>query len=246
MNPANASPPAPAAAPSLVETAAARRSSLIAAVFLMATSAIGPGFITQTASFTAQMGAAFGLRHPRLGADRLRRAAQHLAHRRGDAHAPSDIANAAIPGAGYLLAVLVIFGGLIFNIGNIAGSGLGLNALLGLDPKIGGAISALVAIGNLLLQARGRRGGPHHRGARPPDDRADALRRRHPRPRPSARRCARPSGPTRSTSPPSPRSSAARWAATSPMPARTASSTRARSASRNLGPSPAPPCRASP
>lgn len=39
--------------------ARSRRSSLIAAIFLMATSAIGPGFITQTATFTATMGAAF-------------------------------------------------------------------------------------------------------------------------------------------------------------------------------------------
>ena len=45
-----------------------------------------------------------------------------------------------------MLAVLVIFGGLIFNIGNIAGAGLGLNALVGLDPKWGGLLSALLAI----------------------------------------------------------------------------------------------------
>jgi hypothetical protein len=32
-----------------------RRSSLLAAIFLMATSAIGPGFITQTATFTATL-----------------------------------------------------------------------------------------------------------------------------------------------------------------------------------------------
>src|SRR3546814_4778170 len=38
-----------------------RRSSLIAAVFMMATSAIGPGFITQTTTFTPKMGAAFAL-----------------------------------------------------------------------------------------------------------------------------------------------------------------------------------------
>jgi Mn2+/Fe2+ NRAMP family transporter len=36
-----------------------RRSSLLAAIFLMATSAIGPGFITQTATFTATLGVAF-------------------------------------------------------------------------------------------------------------------------------------------------------------------------------------------
>ena len=32
---------------------------MIGAIFLMATSAIGPGFLTQTSVFTAQMGAAF-------------------------------------------------------------------------------------------------------------------------------------------------------------------------------------------
>ncbi len=58
----------------------------------------------------------------------------------------ADLANAAIPGSGYLLAVLVIFGGLVFSLGNIAGAGLGLNALTGLDPKWGGALSALIAI----------------------------------------------------------------------------------------------------
>ncbi|MEQ5205204.1 hypothetical protein ABN228_22285, partial [Providencia rettgeri] len=36
-----------------------RRSSLIGAIFLMATSGIGPGFITQTATFTVTLGAAF-------------------------------------------------------------------------------------------------------------------------------------------------------------------------------------------
>ena len=35
------------------------RSILIGAAFLMATSAIGPGFITQTTSFTVELGAAF-------------------------------------------------------------------------------------------------------------------------------------------------------------------------------------------
>src|SRR5690606_24660813 len=38
---------------------AAGRSALLGAVFLMATSAIGPGFITQTTEFTATLGAAF-------------------------------------------------------------------------------------------------------------------------------------------------------------------------------------------
>ena len=38
----------------------------------------------------------------------------------------SDIANKAIPGSGYLLAVVILVV-LVFNVGNIAGAGLGLN-----------------------------------------------------------------------------------------------------------------------
>lgn len=135
--------------------ARSRRSSLIAAIFLMATSAIGPGFITQTATFTATMGAAFAFGIlasilidfvVQLNVWRIVTLTRMRA---------SDIANAAIPGSGYLLAVLVIFGGLVFNVGNIAGSGLGLNALIGLDPKWGGALSALVAIGIFLSKRAG-------------------------------------------------------------------------------------------
>ncbi len=40
-----------------------RRSSLLAAIFLMATSAIGPGFITQTATFTATLGCRIRVRY---------------------------------------------------------------------------------------------------------------------------------------------------------------------------------------
>jgi Mn2+/Fe2+ NRAMP family transporter len=113
----------------------------------MATSAIGPGFITQTATFTSQLGAAFAFAIlasilidfiVQLNIWRIVTLTKMRA---------SDIANAAIPGTGYLLAVLVIVGGLFFNIGNIGGSGLGLNAMIGLDAKWGGAISALIAIG---------------------------------------------------------------------------------------------------
>lgn len=123
-----------------------RRSSLIGAIFLMATSAIGPGFITQTATFTVTLGAAFAFGI--LASIVIDFVVQQNIWRivtLTKMHS-SEIANATIPGSGYLLAVLVIFGGLIFNIGNIAGAGLGLNALVGLDPKWGGLISALLAI----------------------------------------------------------------------------------------------------
>ncbi|WP_369310806.1 NRAMP family divalent metal transporter [Providencia rettgeri] len=133
-------------APSTAEYVKSRRSSLIGAIFLMATSAIGPGFITQTATFTVTLGAAFAFGI--LASIVIDFIVQQNIWRvvtLTKMHS-SQIANATIPGSGYVLAVLVIFGGLVFNIGNIAGAGLGLNALVGLDPKWGGLISALLAI----------------------------------------------------------------------------------------------------
>lgn len=132
-----------------------RRAALTAAIFLMATSAIGPGFITQTATFTTKLGAAFAFAIlasilidfvVQLNIWRIVTLTRMRA---------SDLANAAIPGSGYLLAVLVIVGGLFFNIGNIGGTGLGINAMIGLDPKVGGAISALLSIGIFLSKRAG-------------------------------------------------------------------------------------------
>ena len=125
---------------------AARRSALLGAMFLMATSAIGPGFITQTTAFTVQLGAAFAFAilvsilvdiavqanvWRIIGVSGLR---------------AQELGNKVLPGVGWFLAALVFMGGIVFNIGNIAGTGLGTNAMMGLDPKIGGAISAVLAI----------------------------------------------------------------------------------------------------
>ena len=67
-----------------------------------------------------------------------------------------DIANKVLPGLGYLLAFLVVLGGLAFNIGNIGGAGLGFNVLFGVDPKIGAVVSALVAVGIFLSKEAGK------------------------------------------------------------------------------------------
>jgi Mn2+/Fe2+ NRAMP family transporter len=124
-------------------------------MFLMATSAIGPGFITQTTVFTAELGAAFAFAivvsvlvdiavqlnvWRVIGVSGLR---------------AQDLANRVIPGAGYALAALVVFGGLVFNIGNIGGTGLGANAMLGMDAKTGGTISALIAIAIFVSKKAG-------------------------------------------------------------------------------------------
>ncbi|OFK05860.1 divalent metal cation transporter [Kocuria rhizophila] len=122
------------------------RSALLGAMFLMATSAIGPGFITQTTVFTVQLGAAFAFA---ILVSILVDIAVQLNVWRVigvSGMRAQELANQVLPGAGYVLAALVFLGGAVFNIGNIAGTGLGLNAMLGMEPKLGGAISAVIAI----------------------------------------------------------------------------------------------------
>ncbi len=131
------------------------RNKFLGAMFLMATSAIGPGFITQTTAFTDQLKAAFAFA---IVVSILFDIAIQLnvwrvigvAGRRAQ-----DLANSVVPGAGYVLSALDVLGGLVFNIGNIAGTSLGLNAIFGLDVRIGAALSALVAIGIFLVRRAG-------------------------------------------------------------------------------------------
>lgn len=132
------------------------RGAVIGAVFLMATSAIGPGFITQTATFTAGMGAAFAFAI--LASVLIDVAVQLNVWRMitSSGRRAGDLANRAIPFSGHFIAVLVVMGGLAFNIGNIAGGGLGLNALLGIDPKVGGLLTGLLAIVLFLIKKAGR------------------------------------------------------------------------------------------
>jgi Mn2+/Fe2+ NRAMP family transporter len=123
-----------------------QRTALLGAMFLMATSAIGPGFITQTTVFTVQLGAAFAFA---ILLSILVDIAVQLNVWRVvgiSGMRAQELGNKVLPGVGWLLAGLVFLGGLVFNIGNIAGTGLGVNAMMGLDPKIGGAISAGIAI----------------------------------------------------------------------------------------------------
>ena len=132
-----------------------RRSILLGAAFLMATSAIGPGFLTQTTVFTQQLGASLGF--VILVSVLLDIAAQlniwrvlTAAEKRGQ-----DVANLVLPGLGTLLAALIALGGLAFNIGNFAGSGLGMNALFGMDPRVGAVLSCGVAVALFLSREAG-------------------------------------------------------------------------------------------
>lgn len=126
------------------------------AAFLMATSAIGPGFLTSTAVFTAQLFASFGFAIlisiivdliAQLNVWRIITVTNLPAQ---------DIANLLLPGLGGFLSVLIISGGLVFNIGNIAGCGLGLNVLFGLDITTGALISAGISILLFVLKDAGK------------------------------------------------------------------------------------------
>ncbi len=131
------------------------RAKFLGAMFLMATSAIGPGFITQTTTFTDQLKAAFAFA---IVVSILFDIAIQLNVWRVvgvSGRRAQDLANSVLPGAGYALSALDVLGGLVFNIGNIAGTSLGLNAIFGLDVRVGAAISAVVAIGIFLIRRAG-------------------------------------------------------------------------------------------
>ncbi|MGC8230594.1 NRAMP family divalent metal transporter [Pseudobacillus badius] len=122
----------------------------------MATSSIGPGFLTQTTVFTQQLAASFAF--VILISLILDVFAQMNVWRiiavsglRGQ-----EIANKVLPGLGVFLAVLIVMGGLAFNIGNIAGAGLGLNAMLGIQPITGAIISAAFAIFIFIVKEAGK------------------------------------------------------------------------------------------
>jgi len=129
---------------------------LTGAAFLMATSAIGPGFLTQTTVFTQSLGASFGFViltsilidiGVQLNIWRVIAVSEKRAQ---------DIANLLMPGLGGFISFLIVLGGLAFNIGNIAGAGLGLNALMGIPVITGAIISAVLSIAIFLVKEAGQ------------------------------------------------------------------------------------------
>lgn len=132
------------------------KNAIIGAAFLMATSAIGPGFLTQTTVFTQQLSASFGfviLLSILLDIGTQLNIWRVVSVSRKPAQ---ELANELFFGMGYLLAFLIVVGGLAFNIGNVAGAGLGFEVLFGIDVKIGAVISAVIAIGIFISKDAGK------------------------------------------------------------------------------------------
>ena len=60
-----------------------------------------------------------------------------------------------LPGLGYVVAALIVMGGLGFNIGNIAGAGMGFSVIFGMDTVTGAAISAVIAVSIFVFKEAG-------------------------------------------------------------------------------------------
>ena len=121
-------------------------SALAGSAFIMATSAIGPGFITQTTRFTEQLTTSLGFVIVcsivldivvQLNIWRVISVSGMRAQ---------DLANRLAPGMGYLLAILIVLGGLAFNIGNVAGAAMGVQVMVGADFWIGAVLSVIISL----------------------------------------------------------------------------------------------------
>lgn len=123
---------------------------------LMATSAVGPGFLTQSAIFSAEYMARLAIVivlviamdmitqynvWSVIGVSELR---------------AQEIADRVLPGTGRMLSLFVAFGGLVFNIGNVGGISLGLFTIFGIDPKIGCLIGGGTAVCIFLSKSANR------------------------------------------------------------------------------------------
>lgn len=136
-------------------TSSSPQNTIWGAAFLMAISAVGPGFLTQTTVFTQQLAANFGFVILLsilldLGAQLNIWRIIAITEKRAQ-----DIANDLFFGLGYFLSFLIVIGGFAFNIGNVAGAGLGIEVMSGLGVKTGSILSASLAVLIFLLPQAG-------------------------------------------------------------------------------------------
>ncbi|MGD1335467.1 NRAMP family divalent metal transporter [Vibrio harveyi] len=121
-----------------------QKKAILSVAFLMATTSVGPGFLTQTAVFTniykidmafpvfASMFITFGIvmnlwRIVGVSGMRIQ-----------------DIANKVAPGIGYVVGILLALGAVAFNFGNVSGAALGINVLTGVDTTWGALFTGVV------------------------------------------------------------------------------------------------------
>ncbi|MHC5349655.1 NRAMP family divalent metal transporter [Metapseudomonas furukawaii] len=129
-----------------------QRNVLRGAIFIMATSSIGPAFLTQTSLFTEKYLASFAFAIVislliDIGAQLNIWRVITVANLRGQ-----DVANRVLPGVGHLISAFIVLGGIAFNIGNIAGAGLAINVIFGIPPLVGSLVAAVLIIAIFMLR----------------------------------------------------------------------------------------------
>ncbi|WP_318516778.1 NRAMP family divalent metal transporter [Photobacterium leiognathi] len=132
------------AAPAATQNTSWQNKAILSVAFLMATTSVGPGFLTQTAVFTniykidmafpviASMFITFGIVMNLwriVGVSGLR---------------IQDIANRVAPGMGYVVGILLALGAVAFNFGNVSGAALSINVLTGVDTTWGALFTGVV------------------------------------------------------------------------------------------------------
>lgn len=125
---------------------------LLGAAFIMATSAIGPGFLTQTAHYTDLLKGSFGF--VILATVLISLAVQLNVWRVicVSGKQAQVIANELIPRFGHVLSLLIGAGGIVFAIGNIGGGALGLHSLFGISQSVGTLLAGGIALTVFLMK----------------------------------------------------------------------------------------------
>ncbi|MBM38254.1 MAG: hypothetical protein CMO97_04190 [Woeseia sp.] len=125
--------------------------TILSVAFLMATTSVGPGFLTQTAVFTNiyKINMAFPVF---ISAFITFIIVMNLWRIVGvSGMRIQDIANKVAPGIGYIVGIFLALGAVAFNFGNVSGAALGINVLAGIDTSWGALITGF--LGSMLFIA---------------------------------------------------------------------------------------------
>ena len=118
--------------------------TILSVAFLMATTSVGPGFLTQTAVFTNiyKIDMAFPVFISALITFVIVMNLWRIVGVSG--MRIQDIANKVAPGIGYIVGILLALGAIAFNFGNVSGAALGINVIAGIDTTWGALITGLL------------------------------------------------------------------------------------------------------
>ena len=123
------------------------RFAALGAAFLLAASAVGPGFLIQTTRFSAEGGQPFFYAVLLVTLADIVTKANIWSVVGAAGLTGAQIADRVQKGLGTVLTVAVVIGGLAFNTGNIGGAALGLSAVSGVPERVGVLVCATLAAG---------------------------------------------------------------------------------------------------